>query len=66
MCLIYLLAGAFSAVATAISSFEIMPFLWYQFALAIITKVSIFIRFSDGRREWDFELDQPGPYPKEN
>lgn len=44
------------------SPFDIMPFLWYQFALTIIVIASIFFPFADGyikKNPWDFEKWQP-------
>lgn len=41
-----------------VSPFEVMPLLWYQFALAFFAILSIFIPFADGylkKHPWDFE-----------
>lgn len=45
-----------------VSPFEIMPLLWYQFALAFFVIVSMFIPFADGfikRNPWDFQKWEP-------
>lgn len=41
----------------ATSAVQIMPFLWYQFILAIIAIVSIFIPFTKPKDRWNFEYD---------
>lgn len=41
-----------------VSPFEVMPLLWYQFALGFFAILSIFIPFADGyikKHPWDFE-----------
>lgn len=45
-----------------VSPFDIMPFLWYQFALTFFVILSIFIPFADGfikKHPWDFGKWQP-------
>lgn len=40
-----------------VTPFQVMPYLWYQFILAIIVIVSIFVPFADGyikKHPWDF------------
>lgn len=41
-----------------LSPFDIMPYFWYQFLLAIFVILSIFIPFVKPKKEWDFELDK--------
>jgi len=41
-----------------LSPFDIMPYFWYQFILAFIVILSIFIPFVKPKKEWDFELDK--------
>lgn len=41
-----------------LSPFDIMPYFWYQFILAIFAIASIFIPFTKANKEWDFELDK--------
>lgn len=41
-----------------VSPFQVMPLLWYQFALAFFVILSIFVPFADGyikKHPWDFE-----------
>lgn len=52
-----LIAAGFSQGIVA--PFELMPYFWYQFILAIITITSIFIPFSHAKDKWDFEKDRP-------
>lgn len=45
-----------------VSPFDVMPFLWYQFILAIVVIVSIFFPFADGfikKYPWDFTKWKP-------
>ncbi|MDD7306036.1 MAG: Na+/H+ antiporter NhaC family protein [Peptoniphilaceae bacterium] len=42
----------------AVTPFAVMPYLWYQFALAFFVILSIYIPFADGylnKHPWDFE-----------
>lgn len=46
----------------AVTPFNVMPFLWYQFALAFFAILSIYVPFADGyikKHPWDFERWQP-------
>ena len=43
----------------AISPIEIMPYMWYQFILAIMAILSIYIDFAKPSDQWDFENDRP-------
>lgn len=43
----------------AISPFDIIPFLWYQFILAIVAIISIYVPFTKAKTAWDFEKDMP-------
>lgn len=52
-----LIAAGFSA--GAVSPIEIMPFLWYQFILAIVAIISIYIPFTKAKDPWNFEHDIP-------
>ena len=52
-----LIAASFTK--TAVAPFELMPFFWYQFILAIISVISIYIPFTKASDEWDFEYDMP-------
>lgn len=45
--------------AGSISPLEIMPFLWYQFILAIVALISIYIPFTKSSDPWNFEYDVP-------
>ena len=52
-----LIAAGFSA--GAVSPIEIMPFLWYQFILAIVALISIYVPFTRASDPWNFEYDVP-------
>lgn len=52
-----LIAAGFSG--GAVSPIEIMPFLWYQFILAIVAIVSIYVPFTKAKDPWNFEHDVP-------
>ena len=52
-----LVAAGFTA--GSISPLEIMPFLWYQFILAIVALISIYIPFTKSSDPWNFEYDVP-------
>lgn len=43
----------------ALSPFEVMPFLWYQFLLAIFAIISIYIPYTKAKDEWNYEYDLP-------
>lgn len=46
----------------SVSPFEVIPYLWYQFALAVVVIISIFVPFVDGyikKHPWDFEKWKP-------
>lgn len=43
----------------AVSPIEIMPFLWYQFILAIVAIISIYVPFTKAKDPWNFEHDVP-------
>lgn len=46
----------------ALTPFQVMPFLWYQFALAFFVILSIYVPYADGyikKHPWDFERWQP-------
>lgn len=43
----------------AVAPFELMPFFWYQFILAIISVASIYIPFTAAKDKWNFEYDMP-------
>lgn len=46
----------------AVSPFQVMPFLWYQFALAFFVILSIYVPYADGyikKHPWNFERWQP-------
>lgn len=46
----------------AVTPFNVMPFLWYQFALAFFVILSIYVPFADGyirKHPWDFKKWQP-------
>lgn len=41
-----------------LSPFDIIPYFWYQFILAIFAIISIYIPYTTTKKEWDFELDK--------
>ena len=41
-----------------LSPFDIIPYFWYQFILAIFAIISIYIPYTTAKKEWDFELDK--------
>lgn len=41
-----------------VSPVQVVPFVWYNFILAAMAIVSIYVRFSDAKEPWDYELDQ--------
>jgi Na+/H+ antiporter NhaC len=43
----------------AVSPIQVMPFLWYQFILAIVALVSIYVPFTKAKDPWNFEYDVP-------
>jgi Na+/H+ antiporter NhaC len=46
----------------AVTPFQVMPYLWYQFALAFFVILSIYVPFADGyikKHPWDFENWKP-------
>lgn len=43
----------------AVSPIQVMPFLWYQFILAIVALVSIYVPFTKANDPWNFEYDVP-------
>lgn len=49
---------ASSLTEGAISPVAIIPFVWYNFALAISAIISIYVRFADSKKAWNFELDK--------
>ncbi|MDO5724983.1 MAG: Na+/H+ antiporter NhaC family protein [Tissierellia bacterium] len=42
-----------------VSPFEIIPYLWYQFILAIVAIISIYVRFTSAKFPWNYEYDLP-------
>ncbi|MSS77533.1 Na+/H+ antiporter NhaC family protein [Anaerococcus sp. WCA-380-WT-2B] len=42
-----------------VAPFELIPFFWYQFILAIISIISIYIPFTKAKDKWNFEYDMP-------
>lgn len=45
-----------------VSPFDLMPFLWYQFALAVFVIISIFVPYANGyikKNPWNFETWEP-------
>ncbi|ERT64738.1 Na+/H+ antiporter NhaC family protein [Peptoniphilus sp. BV3AC2] len=49
----------------AVSTFQIMPFLWYQFILAIVAIISVYIPFTEPKDKWNYEYDMPQSKAKE-
>lgn len=43
----------------AVSPIQVMPFLWYQFILAIVAIISIFVPFTKAKDPWNYEYDVP-------
>ncbi len=52
-----LIAAGFSN--GAVNPVQVMPFLWYQFILAIVAIASIYIPFTKAKDTWNFEYDVP-------
>ncbi|WP_067140884.1 Na+/H+ antiporter NhaC family protein [Oceanivirga salmonicida] len=41
-----------------VTPFQIMPYFWYQFILAVFAIISIYIPYTNAKTEWDFENDK--------
>ena len=41
----------------AVAPFQIMPYFWYQFILAIVALISIWVPFTKPKEAWNFEYD---------
>lgn len=52
-----LIAASFTA--GALSPIEIMPYLWYQFILAIVAIISIVVPYTAAKDKWNYEYDVP-------
>lgn len=49
----------------AVAPFELIPFFWYQFILAIVSIISIYVPFTAAKDKWNFEYDMPESKVKE-